>query len=132
MNPWSRATHYGTVVVVGWDYGTYGYGTMGRWDDFVGDNGTMGRHSAPRHPCAHRNATVVQELGEYTQSQPSRLRHLLNRTTRHALRPRAPLLRLLAMQFGIEAVLSQQFAVTSLFFDYAIFENHDFMTTHGH
>ena len=42
--------HLTMVIVVGWDYGTYGthgtydYGTMRRGDYFVGDYGTMGRH----------------------------------------------------------------------------------------
>ncbi len=40
--------------VVGWGYGTYetygtyGYGTRGREDYFVGDKRTMGQHHAPR------------------------------------------------------------------------------------
>ena len=42
------------AVVVGWGYGTYrtygthDYGTRGQGDCFVGDNGTMGQHHAPR------------------------------------------------------------------------------------
>ena len=61
--------------------GRMGPMAMGLWDEGTSVWGTRGLWDCPLHPCTHRDATVVQELVEYTQSQASRLRHLLNRTT---------------------------------------------------
>jgi len=135
-----RATHHALrlrrttrpgAVVVGWDYGTYrthgtyDYGTRGQGDCFVGDNGTMGQH----HRATHHAPRTTHHAPRTTRHAP--------RTTHHAPRTThcasgAPLFRLLAMQFGVKAWFLQEFAMAAVFFDQAVFKNHDFMAAHGH